>query len=211
MIDQVEQRDGYWWPKSDKRCWQYMLDHDDLPDLVAGLIDPANRKTIVQAGGNAGYYPKKYATLFETVYTFEPDWLNFYCLNLNVPNPNVIKTQACLGNERQLVSLNIKEVNRGKNHISGAGIYPVYTIDNIGLTSCSAIQLDIEGYEYFALLGAVETIKSYKPVIVLEMWDQHNNRYGKNINIQTVELLTSLGYKQIDSFHDSDKVFTYQE
>lgn len=210
MIDEVELRDGYWWPKTDQRCWQYMLDHSDLPSLVANLITPKNRKTIVQAGGNAGYYPKKYADLFETVYTFEPDWLNFYCLNLNVPNANVIKNQACLGNEHQLVNLNIKEVNRGKNHISGSGIYPVYKIDNLGLTSCSAIQLDIEGYEYFALLGAINTINTYKPVIVLEIWDQHNNRYGKNINIQTVSLLESLGYKQISSFHDSDKVFTYQ-
>jgi FkbM family methyltransferase len=211
MIEQVELRDGYWWPITDRRCWQYMLDHSDLPDLVAGLIKPKHRKTIVQAGGNAGFYVKKYAELFQTVYTFEPDWLNFYCLNLNVPYSNVIKNQGCLGNEHQLVSLNILEKNRGKNHISGAGIYPVYTIDNLKLNDCSAIQLDIEGYEFFALLGAVNTINKYKPVIVIEMWDQHTNRYGKDVNIQTVNFLESLGYKQIDSFHDSDKVFRHQE
>jgi len=207
MLDCVENRDGMWWPKTDKRCWQYMLDHPDIPEKVSQYVGKKNRKVIIQAGGNAGFYPKKYADLFETVYTFEPDWLNFYCLNLNVPNSNVIKSQACLGNEHKLVSLNVKEVNRGKNFVSGGGIYPVYKIDDLNLNQCSAIQLDIEGFEYYALLGGIETIKKYKPVIVLEIWDQLDNRYEKHINSSTYKLLESLGYEHVDSFYDSDKVF----
>lgn len=209
MIDLVEQRDGYWWPKSDKRCWQYMLDHPDIPEKVAEHVEEKNRKVIVQAGGNCGFYPKKYSELFETVYTFEPDWLNFYCLNLNVSTPNVIKAQACLGNEHKLVSLNIKEVNRGKNFVNGDGIYPVYKIDDLNLNSCSAIQLDIEGFEYYALLGAINTIQQHKPVIVLEIWDQLENRYEKNINQKTFEFLSSLGYQHIDTMYESDKVFKF--
>jgi len=163
MIDDVELRDKFWWPKSDKRCWQYMLDHPDVPEKVAQYVKKKNRKTIIQAGGNAGFYPKQYASLFETVYTFEPDWLNFYCLNLNVPYENVIKIQSCLGNKHELVSLKIKEVNRGKNFVAGEGKYPIYMIDNLNLNDCSAIQLDIEGYEYYALLGGEKTILKYKP------------------------------------------------
>lgn len=207
MIDNVELRDGFWWPKSDKRCWQYMIDHPDIPENVANYIKKGNRKVIIQAGGNAGFYPKKYASLFETVYTFEPDWLNFYCLNLNVPYDNVVKIQSCLGNEHHLVSLKIKEINRGKNFVSGEGIYPTYKIDNLNLNCCSAIQLDVEGFEYYALLGGIETIKKYKPVIVLEMWDQLNHRYLKNINDLTYKLLEEIGYKHVDTFYDSDKVF----
>jgi FkbM family methyltransferase len=207
MISHVEQRDGWWWPISDQRCWDYMVSHPDVPQKVASVVKEKNRKVIVQAGGNCGYYPKQYANLFETVYTFEPDWLNFYCLNLNVPNANVIKNQSCLGNEHKLVSLNIKEINRGKNYINGQGIYPVYRIDDLQLESCSAIQLDIEGFEYYALLGAVDTIKKFKPVIVLEMWDQLDSRYEKNLNQKTITFLSDLGYSHIDTIYESDKVF----
>lgn len=208
IIDSVEQRNGWYWPKSDKRCWEYMQSHPDVPKLVSSFLGKKNRKVIVQAGGNCGFYPKQYADLFDVVYTFEPDWLNFYCLNLNVPNSNVIKTQSCLGNEHKLVNLNIKEINRGKNYINGEGLYPVFRIDDLNLHNCNAIQLDIEGFEYYALLGSIETIKKFNPIIVLEMWDQLDSRYEKNINHKTIELLNSLGYSQIDTIYDSDKVFS---
>jgi FkbM family methyltransferase len=210
LIDHVEQRNGWWWPRSDVRCWEYMLSHPDVPTLVAAHVEKNNRKVIIQAGGNCGFYPKQYADLFETVYTFEPDWLNFYCLNLNVPNSNVIKNQSCLGNEHKLVSLNVKEVNRGKNYINGNGIYPVFKIDDLNLENCSAIQLDIEGFEYYALLGAVNTINKFKPIIVLEMWDKLDGRYETNINQKTISFLNSIGYIQLETIYESDKVFKFK-
>ena len=50
-----------------------------------------NKRVMIQAGGNAGYYVKKYAELFDYVYTFEPLPLLFYCLNLNINKDNVYK------------------------------------------------------------------------------------------------------------------------
>lgn len=210
MIDQVEIRDGWYWPKTDTNCWNYMNQYPDVPQKIAQYLDPSKRKTIVQAGGNAGFYPKQYATLFDTVYTFEPDWLNFYCLNLNVPAANVIKNQCCLGDTHQMVGLNVKEVNRGKNFVNGNGIYPVYRIDDLILDECSAIQLDIEGYEYYALLGARETIQKFHPLIVIEVWEKLDNRFGKHINKKTHEFLTSLGYTHIDTLYDSDYIYQVQ-
>lgn len=208
MNELVELRSSWHWPKSDVNCWNYMNKYPDVPQLLAKYVN--NKTTIVQAGGNCGFYPKQYSELFETVYTFEPDWLNFYCLTLNVISKNVVKFQACLGNSNELVDLSIKERNRGKNFVNGKGIYPVVRIDDLGLTSCSAIHLDIEGYEYFALQGAVNTIKKFKPVIVLEMWDQLDNRFLENANIKTTELLQSLGYIHVDTIYESDKVFIPQ-
>jgi hypothetical protein len=72
------------------------------------------------------------------------------------------------------------------------------------------IHLDIEGYEYFALLGAVNTIKKCKPVIVVEMWDQLDNRFGENLNQKTEEFLTSLNYRFVVTLHESDKVFVHE-
>ena len=204
----IEIRDGWHWPKSDSRCWSYMQTYPNLPFEVAEYV--AKKQVIVQAGGNCGFYPKKYASIFQTVYTFEPEWLNFYCLSRNVTEENVVKSQACLGNAPNLVDLNVNEKNRGKTHISGTGKYPVYLIDNLALTTCDLIHLDIEGYEYFALLGAVNTIKKCKPVIVVEMWDQLDNRFGENLNQKTEEFLTALNYQFVVTLHESDKVFVHE-
>lgn len=209
MINEIEIRDGWYWPKTDTSCWSFMLAYPNLPKEISEYV--STRDVVVQAGGNCGFYPKQYAELFRTVYTFEPEWLNFYCLNLNVPEPNVIKNQACLGDKHQLVNLAIKEKNRGKNYINGVGILPTYCIDNLNLEVCDLIHLDIEGYEYFALRGADKTIKKCRPVIVIEMWDKLDNRFGENINNQTVQYLNSMNYTYIKTLHNSDKIFLPNE
>jgi FkbM family methyltransferase len=185
-----------------------MQAYPNLPFEIAEYV--SQKRVMVQAGGNCGFYPKKYASIFQQVYTFEPEWLNFYCLNRNVAEPNVIKLQACLGDSPKLVDLSVNEKNRGKTHISGAGKYPVFLIDNLGLNICDLIHLDIEGYEYFALLGAVNTIKRCLPIIVVEMWDQLDNRFGENINQKTEILLDSLGYKFVKTLYESDKIFVHE-
>lgn len=204
----IELREGWHWPKSDSRCWSYMQAFPNLPFEIAEYV-PVKR-VVVQAGGNCGFYPKKYAAIFETVYTFEPEWLNFYCLSRNVTESNVVKSQACLGNKPSLVNLSVNEKNRGKTHIAGPGKYPVYLIDNISLEICDLIHLDIEGYEYFALLGALNTIKKCRPVIVVEMWDKLDNRFGENLNQKTEQLLKELRYRFVITLHESDKVFVHE-
>jgi hypothetical protein len=67
----------------------YYTHNPDIPDKISEHI--TEKKVVVQAGGNCGVYVKRYAELFETVYTFEPSPILFYCLNLNVTNPNVFK------------------------------------------------------------------------------------------------------------------------
>jgi FkbM family methyltransferase len=201
----VENREGWIWPINDHGCWKCMKHYSTLPEEIVSYV--SDRSTIVQAGGNCGYYTKQYAKLFNTVYTFEPEWLNFYCLTQNVTESNVIKTQGCLGDSPALVDLNISEKNRGKNFVSGVGKYPVHLIDNLNLSSCGLIHLDIEGYEYYALKGASNTIKKYKPIIVIEMWDKLTDRFTVDLNKTTTDFILSLGYTYKITLGGSDKVF----
>jgi len=210
MIAQVETRNGWWWPTTDQRCWEYMLAHPDVPEKISQFLNDRPRRVVVQAGGNCGYYPKQYAKLFDQVYTFEPDWLNFYCLNLNVPEHNVVKIQGCVGHQHQTVGLKIKEINRGKNFVAGSGTYPVFCIDDLALSVCDLIQLDIEGYEYYALLGAKTTIEQHRPLIAVEVWDKLTDRFEGNINQQLETFLSSLGYTCVATLYDSDRIYQYQ-
>jgi hypothetical protein len=68
----------------------------------------------------------------------------------------------------------------------------VIRIDDLELPGCDFLQLDIEGYEYNALMGATETIAKYRPLIMYEAKGK-----AKKYDINGTEipaLLASLGY-----------------
>jgi len=149
---------------------------------------------MVQAGGNCGHYVREFARWFGTVYTFEPDPLNFLCLTLNCGN-NVIKTQACIGNDKKFVNLKVNN-DAGAIHVSGQGNVPTVIIDELDLPSCGLIQLDVEGYEYFALLGARRTIEKYHPVIMVEWCEPWAKRY--NVTTEMLDqFFTEIKYSRI--------------
>jgi FkbM family methyltransferase len=195
---------GTWlWPASDEWGWRNMnkKPNGTLPLLISNEIE--KKDLIIQAGGNCGFYPKYYSTVFKKVITFEPDPMNFFCLNYNVPEKNVYKFQACLGNDT--VPLDIKEpgglhLGVGSLSVSGEGDIPQLTIDSLNVNP-DLIHLDVEGYEGFALLGAIETIKRSKPVIVLETNDRSNQYDWTTEKIN--ELMKSFGYYiAVDLDHD---------
>ena len=67
------------------------------------------------------------------------------------------------------------------------------TIDSFCVDNCDFIQLDIEGYEHLALLGAEKTIKKTYPVITLELKGL-GSRYGYT-DEDTINLLQDWGYE----------------
>jgi len=133
------------------------------------------RQVAVQAGGNLGLFPKRLAALFETVYTFEPAADLFAMLQANAPEPNIIKFQAALGDQRQLVATSRHRRDgkpnnhEGITHIAGPGRIPTLRIDDLGLAICDWILLDLEGWELFALRGAHETIARCRPTLTVEI------------------------------------------
>lgn len=204
MENLIELRDGWSWPKTDIGCWEYLNKYSDVPSKCATFVK--DKQVVVQAGGNSGFYVKSYAALFDTVYTFEPDALNFYCLNKNITESNVIKIQSCLGSTNELVGLRGRK-NTGRHSVdldSKNKHIPTLTIDNLGLSRCDLIHLDIEGYELFALQGATKTIEAYKPTIVLELVD-NNEKFNYTEN-EICTFLSQFGYKIKDNIY-TDVVF----
>lgn len=168
-------RIGEWlWPRSDERCAAFTWKR--LPDLDQALRNVERFGVCVQAGGNTGVWPAVLADRFDAVYTFEADPLNFRCLAANVQQENVFKFNAALGNKRGCVDME-RTLNCGAHQISGFGRIPTLRIDDLELPACDFLQLDIEGYEYFALQGGEVTIMKYKPVIMVEVKGKAK-RYG---------------------------------
>ena len=202
----VELREGWHWPKNDKRCWRATSRHWKLPQEVIKEI--ANKRVAVQAGGNCGEYAEQYAKAFETVYTFEPENLNFYCLCRNLINcKNIYKFQSFLGTGQETTTSITNpadlqsEANSGMFHKTNTqGSIPVLSIDQLGLTACDLIHLDIEGGEHDALIGATQTINNFKPVVCLE-WFQNTEILQKT--------MSDFGYQDIGFASKSDKMFRY--
>lgn len=153
------------------------------------------RDVVVQAGGNCGIFPKMLAKYFKTVYTFEPDEANYECLALNATEKNIYAYPWALGEKAGTTEMHRFPSNVGAHYIEGAGTIPVVTIDEMEYAACNLIALDVEGAEFIALKGAVNTIKKFKPTIIIE--DKgHCTRFGQS----TVELkgwLQSQGYREV--------------
>lgn len=182
--------DGDWWPKDDRECRQAVMRTYKDADHAIALCNAKN--VAIQAGGNCGIWARYLAKKFSTVYTFEPDHLNFLALNLNVLDENVIRMQAALGDKPRGISMIDAGKNIGAHRVGSKGMIPVMRIDDMRLTQLDLLQLDIEGYEVHALRGAVHTIDNCKPVIMLE--DKgHHRKYGLADNALN-ELLETLGY-----------------
>ncbi len=163
---------GPWhWVNSDSGAWDGPVD-DWLTShkrLYLELVE--NRRCVVQAGGNLGLYPRLLSELFDVVYTFEPDPLNFHHLVLNCQRENIIKIQAAVGYDLDPViveRLTMENVGMHRVVKIEHPAIPQLRIDFLNLRICDLIALDVEGYEFNALRGAEETIDRCKPVIATE-------------------------------------------
>ena len=148
----------------------------DLSQLEAVLPLVPGRTAVIQAGANVGIFPKRLATEFQTVYTFEPSGELMAIVQHNAPERNIVKIQAALGYARGLVGVSCVRRDKtmlppheGLTHIVPNGIIPTLRIDDLALPVCDLIYLDIEGYEWFALQGAIETLQRCRPVVAVEI------------------------------------------
>lgn len=196
-----KREDGLYWPDSDTDgCYEWTYIELPTTDIIAGTV--SNKRSIIHAGGNVGAYALKFAESFESVYVFEPDFTNFKCLTLNTSDKeNIFQFRAALGQKPTQVSIiNDNMQNCGTFQVQGNGNIPLLSIDSLNLQDVDCIHLDIEGYEMPALLGALETIKRYSPLIVIE-WLDHGEKYGWT-KLDMLDLIFKLGYqnmKQIGS------------
>ena len=184
---------GWHVPDIDECCLPAIL--SELPDLAKSYQFINKFRTAIQAGGNVGVYPATMAQQFERVITVEPDTANFQALVLNVADINNIDfAQAAFGAKEGTASVDhVYPDNIGAHQLKAGNDVRVIPIDFFEVHDCDFIQLDIEGYEHLALLGAEQTIKKTYPVITLELKGL-GSRYGYS-DEDTIELLASWGYE----------------
>lgn len=163
----------WYWPIEDTECWPVIFKWS--PDLHLAMHYCKEKRSVVQAGGNMGVWPWILSHHFNRVYTFEPDPRCFPFLVENLSgSSNVCSFQASLGLDRfhqRIHNLKGEETNLGAQYTDAAlgdDAIPQFRIDDLNLSFCDLIYLDIEGHEMHALQGGIDTIAQCRPVIVVE-------------------------------------------
>jgi FkbM family methyltransferase len=169
---------------------RYMKGWDELHPA----IKPLHRRSVVQAGGHIGVFPRNLSAMFKRVYTFEPEYQNFQCLVRNADAPNVFPQRAALGAVNGGRRMDVQPKNTGGHQMTHEpGEIPMLRIDDLGLADCDLLLLDLVGYEFFALLGATQTIMRTRPLIIVE---QNKKSRGQGFQPGAIELLlNSLDYR----------------
>jgi len=161
----------WWGPDYDSESVRYAVNEwQKKANYILSLVD--KKRTVIQAGGNVGVFPKRLAQHFMSVYTFEPVRFNYECLLKNIEGIyNIVPYNKGLSDKEQNTHIKWKhENNCGAVRLSedDDGDIKLITLDSIEIIDVDMIWLDVEGFEYKALQGAKQTIEKYRPVIILE-------------------------------------------
>lgn len=197
-----------WWPDYDHapvKCMQFV--QHGLPAIDVVLKYARGRDLCVQAGGHAGFWPKRLAESFRIVHTFEPEPLLYQCLIRNSKAEgervgDIVAYPAGLGAVNSQARFK-SHCSAGSWRVDEAGETEVQLValDSLTLTACDAIMLDIEGYEVKALRGAAQTIAQFKPVILCELLPRSK--------IEIEDWLRKNGYALAERY-GRDGIYTYR-
>ena len=195
----LTQRKGWWVPTKDEVALEIIL--REVRDLDLILPHCKQYRRVIQAGGNIGIWPATLSGKFRTVWTFEPDMDNYAALVQNTMNiANIVRNRLALGDKPGTGAMDhIDPVNIGAHQVKEGEDFKIATVDSYMFDDVDLLQLDIEGFEHQAILGAAETIDRCSPVIVLELKGL-GKRYGYT-DEETIEFLGDLGYKIKDRIH----------
>ena len=183
-----------------------------LYDFYSKILTPED--IIIDAGANLGYHAIQFGLLSKKVYAFEPQPLVFnqFCANIlfNDLNDTIIPFRYALGDKseiKQMWSIEKEDFGNGIYNWGGRGLehsqsfynsdefreydqVQVTTLDSFGFQSCDLFKIDIQGYEYYAFIGAQKLIETNKPIILLESAPERSE-----LDVKVLDYLKDLGYE----------------
>lgn len=170
----------------------------------------AQQKNIVDIGANIGNHTLFFAKNMECnkIFSFEPIAENVQLFRKNLENygDKVTLFENALSNHRGKMVLYNSEINnyggfslykQEKSYEVGKTI-EVTMLDDFQLTDVTLIKIDVENHENEVLMGAIETINKYKPIIVLENSHHHFSHIFPNPEPHA-DIFTRLGYDKLHS------------
>jgi FkbM family methyltransferase len=166
---------------------------------------PSRNRTILDIGAHIGTTMLPYSRIFKTVYGFEPNKESYDLCVKNISHNNVkncyVENCAILNKKTFGIPIQHHTCNTGcfyfKEDTSNINSVPSKILDeDERLVDVDFIKIDTEGAEYYVILGAIDIIKKYKPLICAEINGLSERNFGIPKMI-LIELLKSLGYDNL--------------
>ena len=184
-------------PALDTHFQQFGLYQKNVYDLAKKHFQ--NFRTALDIGAHIGYFSIYMAEDFQTVYAFEPIMDNARCWCKNLAGAkNIVLFPCAIGNENTQLRMKQPEIiNSGSWEVAEAGteIVAQKRIDDLGFRDIDYIKIDIQGYEFEAVLGMANTLCLWHPIVQLEM--------STKLCIQrTGGLMSHLGYAPVEQQKD---------
>jgi FkbM family methyltransferase len=138
-------------------------------------------RTAVDAGANEGWYTYPLARLFKRVVSFEPN--GALLRDLRASNLNNVEIHELALSDRHGAAELFVPVCKGvpldgwasldRDHLErrdGEIRVPIVTrtLDSFGLPEVDFLKIDVEGHEVQVLIGARETLRRCRPVVLVE-------------------------------------------
>ncbi len=179
----------------------------------------------IDAGANVGFYSLVTSTKLSSnghVFAFEPVPSNRKQLNQNIKlsdNKKITVVERGLWFEKDTLSFSLDETHKN-NHGSFTAASNLQTTlqvpahvdtldhlaNQLGIKKIDYIKMDIEGSELFALQGAMNIIRKFKPTILIEINQDACHKMGYSSQ-EIDKLLLPLEYKifQVNSLSQNSR------
>ena len=174
---------------------------------------------VVEIGAHIGTLTMVFSKLAKTVYAFEPTKESFDLLNKNISLnecKNVISKQVGVGDKIESTKIGwIGNNNSGATILEGGMVtnevlssaengstnsietkIDLINLDVLTLDRLDYLKIDVEGYEEKVIKGGLNTIKKFKPIIVMECMDDYSKKEPiSKLNLENkYKSLLDLGY-----------------
>jgi len=153
--------------------WDYQK-----PQREAAIAACRQHRTAVDVGAHVGIWTRRFAEVFKSVWSFEPCPENLLPLYRNTDGlKNVVVNDAAVAEGPDVLALKrLRADNSGMWRLAAPGeeiksnsyFVRVVALDDLQIPDVDLIKIDVEGVEPRVLLGARQTIQTYRPVLCIE-------------------------------------------
>lgn len=145
----------------------------------------------VDVGGHCGLWAMQMVRHFDKVISFEPVAEHRECYVKNVHGDYELVPYA-LGEKPGKVKIHTSRGSSGDSWVDGEGDIEMKTLDSFNLQDVDLLKIDCEGFELFVLKGGVETLKRWKPAVIVEQKPGRAKKFGLK-DTEAVDFLKKLG------------------
>ena len=199
----------------DQCCWSENFVKEDL---MVHYFKQSTRRTVIDVGASYGWMAVSLAKYFKDVKCFEIREDVRYALRQNVSTFSNVEVFDCglSDKEKQVKFLNTRSTGHTRvledwvdKFKPGKGKdTAVSPLDSFNFKDVDCIKLDVEHYEFNVLLGAEETIKKWKPLLIVETTIKKSTG-SYNERQRVFKLLRKFDY-EIKDTRSRDIIFTHK-